>query len=138
MSRILLGSLLGVSIVVLPIFGDDKDKPKDKPAIPIEKIDGTMDRSLTGFIEKVEAKDGKNGTFVMRTSKDLPRYTFQVDSKTKILTAKNDPLEAGLENPRLVRAEVRVLFIDRKPKEEKPDQPNVHICRLVQIINPGK
>jgi hypothetical protein len=138
MSRIVLGCVLGISIVVLPILGQDRDRPKDKPAIPIEKIDGTMDRSLTGFIEKVEAKDGKNGTFVMRTSKDLPRYTFQVDSKTKILTAGNEALEAGLESPRLVRAEVRVLFIDRKPKEAKTGQPDDHLCRLVQIINPGK
>src|SRR5207237_5467399 len=32
----------------------------------------------------------------------------------------------------------RALFICRKTREEKPGQRNVHRCRLVQIMNPGK
>ena len=132
MARTLISSVLGFCIVLLPAFG------AEKPKTPAEKIDGSVDRSLTGFIEKIDAKDEKSGTFVMRTDKDLPRYTFQVDANTKVLTNKSDPLDAGLKSPLLVGAEVRVVFIDRKPKAEKKDQMDTHVCRTLQIIKTEK
>ncbi len=127
MSRIIgvvLGFLIGFSAL-------GQEKPKET-----EKIDGKLDRSLTGFIEKIDAKDATTGSFVMRTDKDQPRYTFQVDAKTKFLTNKGEPLDAGLQNPKLANAEVRVLFVDLKPKDVK--SPDLHLCHTLQIINPGK
>jgi hypothetical protein len=131
MTRTICGSALGFCMLLLPAFAEEKPKPS-------EKTDNSVDRSLTGFIEKVEAKDEKSGTFVMRTDKDLPRYTFQVDPGTKILGEKSSPLEAGLKSPLLVGAEVRVVFVDRQPKGDKKDQTDTHVCRTLQIINPGK
>jgi hypothetical protein len=132
MWRTMIGSVLGFCIVLLPAFGVEKPKP------PAEKIDGSVDRSLTGFIEKIDAKDEKSGTFVMRTDKDLPRYTFQVDANTKVLSNRSDPLADGFKSPLLVGAEVLVVFIDRKPNAEKKDQKDTHICRTLQIIKAEK
>jgi hypothetical protein len=136
MSRILTALVMGL-VVAFPAAGQEKEQPPDRPAIPAEKIDPGTDRSLTGFIEKIDARDGKRGTFVLRTTRDMPRYTLQVDGLTKILTNKNEPVPTGLRSPLLPRAEVRVVFIDRTPKE-KGGEAIVHQCRVLQIIHPGK
>src|SRR5438094_311777 len=101
MSRTLIGVVLGVLIGVPLPAEEEKDKPKDKPAIPSEKIDAKVDRSLTGFVEKINAKDEKTGTLMLRTDRDIPRYRFEINDKTKILTAGNEPLEGGLKSPLL-------------------------------------
>ena len=136
---VVLGSLLGTGLVL----AQDKDKVKDKPKRPAlgEKIDARVNRSLTGVIEKVEAKTGASGVLKMRSSgpkKESPyRYTFLIDAKTKILTAQAKPLKDGLKSPRLkVGAEVVVQFDDRKPGSDKPAPAGKHFAHRIQLIDP--
>src|SRR3954453_3189106 len=112
MSRVLTGVVLA-ALLGAP-RGAREDKPKEKPAVPGEKIDAKANRSLTGVIEKVDAKNEKAGTFVLRAGEE--KYTFQVDGKTKVLRATGDPLEGGLGSPLLKNAQVRVLFFDKEAK----------------------
>ena len=135
MSRFLSGLVL--ALLCAPVSADEKQKPKDPPPELREKIDGKVDRSLTGHVEKIEAKEDSSGVLVVRIGENEPLYRFQIDAKTKILTNKGEPLAGGLNSRLLTKAEVRVEFIDVQPKGEKPG-PDAHLCRTVQIINPGK
>jgi len=143
MLHALIGVVLGVLICAGPVPGrPEKDPPKDKTGVPSEKTDAKVDRSLTGIVEKVEVKDEEGGTLTMRSSgppqANAYRYLFRIDAKTKILTAKGEPLEDGLKSRQLAGAEVRVVFVDRRPGADKPAAPDFHLARTVQLIRPGK
>jgi hypothetical protein len=89
-------------------------------------------------VEKVEAKNEKNGTFVLRTSKPVARHTFRVDAKTKVLRDTGDPLELGLQSPLLKGARARVTFDDRQPAEAKAGRPAERDCRVLQLTKTAK
>ncbi len=108
------------------------------PAQPTEKIDAKVDRSLTGFVAKVEAKDENNGTVTMRTSGPPSSYKYHVDAKTKLLTAKGERLKDGLKSSLLPGAEVVVLFVDRRPKGETPLPAGTRYAHAVRLIRPAK
>src|SRR4051794_33544327 len=100
MSRALIAVVLGLLICVSSIRAQKKEVPEERPkdkGPATERIDAKTSRSLTGTVEKIEAKDENNGTLKMRSSGPregkLYHYTFQVDSKTKLLTAKGEQLK---------------------------------------------
>jgi hypothetical protein len=115
MSRFLSG--LAVALLCIPVSAEEKEKPKDPPPELREKIDGKVDRSLTGHVEKVEAKEESSGVLVVRTGEDQPLYRFQIDAKTKILTNKGAPLAGGLSSP-LIKSVLapRIPSIRRKTR----------------------
>jgi len=135
---ILMCALPGAGFLPAP----EKVKPPDRKPTG-EKIDAKANRSLTGVVEKVQAKGEQSGTLKMRSSgpakEKLYRYTFQVDASTKFLTAAGKALKAGLKSPRLARgAEVVVQFDDRKPGTSKLAPAGTHFALRIQLIDPEK
>jgi hypothetical protein len=130
MLRAFGGFVLASALVVSPAWAEKKTE-KPKPGTPTEKIDGKADRALTGFVEKVEAKEENKGIVTMRTSGT--KYKLVVNEKTKILTAKGDPLNLGLKSPELAKAEIRVTFVDKVPKGDKAKQ-DTHVCSTIQLM----
>jgi hypothetical protein len=129
------------------LVAQDRPKPPDPKGPRTEKIDSKVDRSITGRVEEVRARDGHHGTLTVRTSGPGPdkkgpaspyRYTFRVDEKTRLLNAKGKDLEDGLKHQQLQGAEVRVLFVDRRPGEDEASKPNRPYARTVQLMHPGK
>jgi len=154
MMRILVCLVLGLVVGAAGrLAAEDKKGPLS------EKTDSKVDRSITGHVEKVDARDEHHGTLAVRATgagpgakdagKDKPappdkpyHYTFRVDDKTRLLTAQGKDLERGLKNPLLARAEVRVVFIDHTPKAggkgAEADKPRQHLARAIQLIQPDK
>lgn len=143
MPRVLAAAVMTL-LCAAPTFGQPKEeKPKEKSGDPIEKIDPSVDRSITGFVEQIEAKDASNGKVTVRSSgpaKGSPyQYIFQVDEgKTKLQDAKKDLLSDGLKSRLLKDAEVRVEFVDEKRNDAGPAAPGVHFARRIQIIQAKK
>jgi hypothetical protein len=99
---------------------------------PSEKTDARKDRSLTGTVEKVDARAKGHGFFTVRSSgpradKGLYRYELRIEPDTRLLNARGKELEGGLN--RLKGAEVRVVLVDRKGE---------HVARTVQLIRPAR
>jgi len=98
-----------------------------------------VDRSLTGHVVEVEPARGRGGRLIVRSSgadlkpAKLYRYTFQVNERTRFLTAEGKALDGGLRSARLRRAEVRVEFVDRPPAGKK-DKKDLHVARAVQLL----
>jgi len=133
-SAVVLGTLVGAGLVLA--------QGKDRGGRG-EKIDSRVNRSLTGVVEKVEVKSATSGTLKMRSSGpakgSLYRYTFLVNDRTKIVTAKGKALKDGLKSPRLAKgAEVVVQFDDRKPGSDKPAPAGKHFAHRIQLIEPTK
>jgi hypothetical protein len=127
----MLRATIGGFLLMSALFASPALAEKPKPGSPTEKIDGKSDRALTGFVEKIEAKDENKGTVVMRTSG--PKYRLVVNENTKILTAKGDPLNLGLKSPLLAKAEIRVTFFDKEPKGKKVKE-DIHVCNTIQLV----
>lgn len=133
-------ALVGVVLAIVFCAGntpaeEEKEKPKDRPAIPGEKVDAKGNRVLTGTVESIETKDEKNGILVVRTSGANSRSKFWVDNKTKVLQVTADPLEGGLKSPVLMGAEVRITFVERQSQGVPPDLP---VCQMLQVLKPAK
>jgi hypothetical protein len=139
MTRVLIAVTMSL-LCTVPSFAQSKEeKPKDKPSDPVEKIDASVDRSITGIIDLVEAKDAETGKITVRSSgpaKGTPyQYIFQVDKgKTKLQDAEGKPLTEGLNSQQLTGAEVRVEFVDERSNSTDPTAPGVHFARKLQII----
>ena len=163
--------LAAVIVLVFCAIGllaaEDPGKGTNKNAVPVEKADNSVDRSLTGHVEKVDARDEHHGTFVLKSSKVAPageaskgtalvppklyEYTFHVNDKTRFLNHAGKALDKGLKDARLTGAEVRVTFIDldpttrrdkaagdQKKSADKGATADQHVARTVQLIQPAK
>jgi len=157
MARTLVGSLLALAVCAGGlVWAQGRKVGGGQGGTPLEKTDSRVDRSLTGHVEKVEARDEHHGSLAVRSSGAPARgapgrgtgtgkapeaaydYLFQVDAKTRLLTAEGKALEGGLKSRRLPWAEVRVVFVDERRGEPRPGRPHEHFARAVQLISPGK
>ena len=133
MSRILMGVVLGALVsVAAAAAGEDRDRPPSSP----KKTDSKPERSLTGVVEKIDAKDNHTGTLVLLSGDQ--RYTIQIDKKTKILQKTADPLEMGLKNAKLKGARARVLYVEVRQKADNGKSVDVHLARTIQVLKAKK
>jgi len=144
MNRVVFSLVLGLLVGAVPVGVAQDSKPKDSPPAkgPLrEKIDPDFNRSLTGVVEKVEAKEDGSGTLKLRSSGPAGatpyQYTFQIDGKTKITDPEGKPLADGLKSRVLAGAAVRVAFVDEKPGGGKAP-PKTHFAQEVQLIRAKK
>ncbi len=139
MRRLVFTALLAASFAFPANAWASQEKPNEKPSEPVEKIDPSVDRSLTGVVELIEAKDADNGKITIRSSgppKGSPyKYIFQVDEgKTKLENADGKPLADGLKSVMLKGAEVRVEFVDERRNSSDAPAPGVHFARKLRIL----
>ena len=143
MSQWLIAAALGMLIAAAPGSGQREDPPRPNgPTDRIEKTDPSVDRSLTGIVDSVDAKDENNGKLTLHTSPPdnaLYRYVFQIDEgHTKLLTADGNPLKDGLKSRLLLGAEVRVGFVEpgqAAPYRRRPDCFSPAPCRSSRPVN---
>src|SRR4051812_20277191 len=58
MRRAFLGAVIGLGFCAFgPLAAENPGKGTTKSGVPLEKADNSVDRSLTGHVEKVDAKD---------------------------------------------------------------------------------
>ena len=149
MPRSVMSSVLGLVACAGLLAAQEVGAEKRTKAPPqTEKTDPRVDRSITGHVEKVDARDEHHGTLALRSSgTDRPqnpyRYSFQVDEKTRLLTARGKELERGLKSRELTGAEVRVVFVDTRPgtppsSADKTARRHHYFARTIELINPGK
>lgn len=163
MRRALFGAVIGLVCCAFgPLAAEDPGKGAKKSAPPTEKADNSVDRSLTGHVEKIDATDEHHGTFVLKSSNvaasgeagtappKLYEYTLHVNEKTRLLNHAGKDLDKGLKDARFTGAEVRVTFIDVDPTArrdktagdpkatDKSGKADRHVARTVQLIQPAK
>src|SRR5947209_2919883 len=67
MARTLVCSLLGLVVCAGgPVPAQDRGKVIDKKGPPAEKTDNKVDRSITGHVEKIDARDEHHGTVLVK------------------------------------------------------------------------